>query len=62
MLAYSVTVLRDLFFFSLNQRTPLHMAVKGGHLDIVEQLVNSDADINIKDNKGVCTISELGLS
>ena len=37
------------------------MAVKGGHLDMVEYLVNSDADINIKDNKGVRIISELGF-
>ena len=31
------------------------MAVKEGHLDIVEQLVKSKADINVKDVKGVST-------
>ena len=53
MLANYETVCSDLFS-SHNQRTPLHMAVKGGHMDIVEHLiVERDADINSKDIKGV---------
>ena len=43
------------YFSSLNQRTPLHIAVKGGHKEIVEYLVKSNADINITDTKGVST-------
>ena len=35
------------------------MAVKGGHIRIVEYLVNSDADINIKDIKGVSTYGNI---
>lgn len=58
MLAYSETVFSNLCS-SLNQRTPLHMAVKGGHIRIVEYLVNSDADINIKDIKGVSTYGNI---
>ena len=41
--------------FSLYQRTPLHMAVKGGHMDIVKYLVKNKADIHITDSKGVST-------
>ena len=35
------------------------MAVKGGHIHIVEKLVNSDADINTKDIKGVSTYGNI---
>ena len=53
MLASYETVCSDLCS-SLYQRTPLHMAVKGGHMDIVEYLiVKKHADINSKDIKGV---------
>ena len=31
------------------QRTPLHMAATKGHIKYVAQLVNSGADINVKD-------------
>ena len=31
------------------------MAVKGGHMKIVEYLVESNADVNITDTKGVST-------
>ena len=42
-------------YSSLNQRTPLHMAVKEGHKGIVEYLVKKKANINSKDTKGVST-------
>ena len=35
------------------------MAVKGGHIHIVEKLVNSDTDINTKDIKGVSTYGNI---
>jgi len=30
--------------------TPLHYAANGGHLSVVEYLINQKADINAKDN------------
>ena len=35
------------FFNSPHQRTPLHRAAEGGHVDIVRCLVDKGADINI---------------
>ena len=38
-----------------HQMTPLHVAAeKGDRLEIVEYLIKKGADINIKDNSGVC--------
>ena len=34
--------------------TYLHLAVQRGHMNSVKYLVNNGADINTKDNKGVC--------
>ena len=39
---------------SLHQRTPLHRAARRGHVDTVICLVEQGADINIKDENGVC--------
>ena len=40
---------------SLNQRTPLHVAARHGHKDIVEYLVGKvpDIDVNCEDYKKV---------
>ena len=35
----------------------MHMAAEEGHLDVVECLVDSKADINIQDNWGVSNTS-----
>lgn len=34
-----------------NQETPLHAAVSGGHLDIVDLLIAAEADVNAVDNQ-----------
>ena len=34
---------------SLHQRTPLHMAAEGGHMDTVKYLVKKQTNINTKD-------------
>ena len=46
-----------LLFFSLHQRTPLHLAAKEGHTNTVTYLIgyNNGADINTKDMFGVST-------
>ena len=41
------------FIYSPYQRTPLHIAAREGHVDIVRYLVDKDADPNIKDEDGV---------
>ena len=46
------------FFFiyktvSFHQRTPLHIAIRGGYKDTVEYLIKKGADISTKDNDGV---------
>ena len=33
--------------------TPLHLAARQGHVDIVRYLVDKGADLNIKDEDGV---------
>ena len=38
---------------SLHQRTPLHVAVEGGHLDTVKYFLEKGVDINIKESFGV---------
>ena len=40
-------------FSSLYQRTPLHMAVEGGHVEIIKYLVQKGAQVNIQDEAGV---------
>ena len=42
-----------IFVHSPHQSTPLHWAAHEGHMDIVRYFVDKDADINIKDRKGV---------
>ena len=38
---------------SLHQSTPLHVAARRGHANIVKCLIDEGADINIKDDDGV---------
>ena len=40
-------------FISLNQRTPLHIAVREGQEYTVKSLVENGADVNSKDKDGV---------
>ena len=42
-------------FIFLYQRTPIHMAAKSGDKNIVEHLVDKEADIEIMDDTGVNT-------
>ena len=42
-----------LFFLSLHQRTPLHLAAKEGHKETVVLLIQEGAKISIQDNDGV---------
>ena len=42
-----------LWFLSLHQLTPLHVAAKSDRYKIVEYLVDEGADINTKDSDGV---------
>ena len=44
------------------QRTPLHVAAGKGYKYTTEVIVKAGADINIKDNDGVCTNTDLFLS
>ena len=39
--------------YSSHQKTPLHRAAHGGHVDTVRYLVDKGADPNIKDPDGV---------
>ena len=36
-------------FYLQDRRTPLHMAAKSRHLNVVQYLVSSGADVNLKD-------------
>jgi len=42
-------------FFSLCQRAPLHIAAGKGYEYTLKCLIEQGADVNIKDNDGVCT-------
>ena len=42
-----------LYFVSLHQRTPLHIAVERARTEIAKYLVDRKADITIKDDNGV---------
>ena len=43
---------------SLHQWTPLHIAARQGHQDMVEYLIGEKASINTEDNDGVSVYSE----
>ena len=49
-----------LLFYSLHQRTPLHIAVKEGHDDTVKCLIEQGARIEAQDNAGVSISISLG--
>jgi len=57
-----------LYFLSLHQMTPLHLAAKRGHLKIIKCLVGAKGTvvkINVQDKKGVnafCSIADLELA
>ena len=42
-----------LYFLSLHQMTPLHLAAESGHIKVIKNLVARRADINIQDDNGV---------
>jgi len=41
---------RYLYFSEIFNQTPLHFAAQGGHLSVVEYLVDQKADINARDH------------
>ena len=43
---------------SLHQWTPLHIAARQGHQDIVEYFIGEKASINTEDNDGVSVYNE----
>ena len=51
MLIFSsnTVTLNHVFYFQFMQ-TPLHEAAAAGHLNVVQYLVSSGADVNLKDN------------
>ena len=48
-LAFAVGLCSTCFFISPHQKTPLHLAAEGGHMDTVTCLVEKGANTNIKD-------------
>ena len=48
-LAIAVGPYSTCFITSPHQKTPLHLAAEGGHMDTVTCLVEKGANINIKD-------------
>ena len=48
-LAIAVGPCSTCFITSPHQKTPLHLAVEGGHVDTVTCLIEQGADTNIKD-------------
>ena len=42
-----------LYFLSLYQMTPLHLAAERARVKVIEYLVDKEADINIQDLNGV---------
>ena len=44
------------YIFCLYQRTPLHLAAKGGHYNIVKYLVEEGANVCITDELGVSVL------
>ena len=56
---WHVTMRFKSLFCIPHQRTPLHVAARGGHKDTVEYLADKRARINIPDKYGVSTIDVL---
>ena len=44
---------RIFFMFILRQVSPLHMAAKRGHVNVVRYLVDKEADINVENSDQV---------
>ena len=53
MFCISNAILMTTCMFLPCQRTPLHIAVREGHVNIVNLLVDKGADISSKDDRGV---------
>ena len=54
LITYLVSAIFWVSFISLHQTTYLHLAFEGGHMNTVKYLVDKGADINTKDDHGVC--------
>ena len=49
LIFFGNTVTLNNMFYLQNGRTPLHEAAEAGHLNVVQHLVSSGADVNTKD-------------
>ena len=56
LVSYTLTYVYTYNLSMTTQRTPLHVAAGKGYKYTTEVIVKAGADINVKDNDGVCTI------
>ncbi|CAH1783417.1 unnamed protein product [Owenia fusiformis] len=47
---------KDLFYSSLNFKSPLQSAVKNGHIDVVNILIENGADLDFEDRYGITAL------